>query len=170
MPPSPIAQGMRSAIAILCIFACPLIKAQTTKTSSPTSAHAPAQQQPNPQSGGGWIALGLPSPVQEGTTAYENGWFRGSASLSKANGVVDFRLRMATDSLTVGPKARMRVALRDSNDKELPTLWWVKSAGEAGSTARPKTMATSFVVKLPFPRRSPRAQLAWISQSKLVVL
>ena len=104
---------MRGAIAILCIFGCHLVEAQTIKTLNPTVAQAPAQYQLKPQSGGGGIELLQLSPVLDGTTAYENGWVRGSASLSKATGVVDFCVRMATDSLKTGPKARMGIAMME---------------------------------------------------------
>ena len=85
----------------------------------------------------------LSSPAQDGTTAYKNGWVRGSASLSKATGVVDFCVRMATDSLHTGPKARIGVALRDSSDKDIAHI----AVGEIGRGGREHGKAENNVNK-----------------------
>ena len=112
------------------MLGCPLVKAQTPKTF-------------HPQSGGGATALPLLSPAPDGTTANENG----SAALlplSKTTGVVDFCVRMATDSLETGPKALMGVVLRDSNDKDIADIA-VGEIGRGGRThAKPAIDVSNF--------------------------
>jgi hypothetical protein len=136
-----IANGMRNAVAILCIFGCPLAKAQTSKTSNSANVLPPGPQPYTSPGGVGFVLQ--PSATQNGTTADENGWVRGSASLSKATGVVDFCVRMASDSLKYGPKARMSVALRDSNDKDIADI----AVGEIGRGGRAHGKAENDVNK-----------------------
>jgi len=120
-----------------------LVKAQTIKTLNPAIGQVPAQQRPSPQSGGEGIVLLQPSPAPDGTAAYENGWVRGSAALNRATGVVDFCVRMASDSVKYGPKARMGVALRDSNDRDIANI----AVGEIGRGGREHRKAENDVNK-----------------------
>jgi hypothetical protein len=125
---------------MLCISGCPLAKAQTLKHGNPGQVQQPSQ----PQSvGGGSIELLAPGPAPNSPTAYENGWVRGSASLRKATGVVDFCVRMATDSREYGPKARIGIALLDSNEKDIADI----AVGEIGRGGRQHGKAENDVDK-----------------------
>jgi len=114
---------------MLCISGCPLAKAQTPKHGNPGQVQQPSQPQ---SAGGGSIGLLAHGPAPNETTVYDIGWVRGSASLSKTTGVVVFCVRMATDSLEYGPKARIGVALLDSNEKDIANI----AVGEIGRGGR----------------------------------
>jgi hypothetical protein len=135
MRPSLTDPRARIAAAILCLLGAS-VRAQTVKPTASTMPYQVPSATPAPNQGGGWNGfLTVHSAPAETAPDAQGAWVRGSASLAKATGVVDFCVGMATDSRDLGPKAQVGVSLLDDNNHEIASIA-VDEIGRGGRAHR----------------------------------
>jgi hypothetical protein len=109
--------------ALICLLTGAALHAQTPNTTPSAIPHQPPSVTPTPHPGGGWNGFLTVNSAPEQTAANaQDAWVRAGASLQKATGVVDFCVRIATDSNDLGPKAQVGVSLLDADNREIASI------------------------------------------------